>query len=160
MGISKRFFAEFSSSFSGSDAALSGSAMTQTFVSAGVSSSFYKGIQQCRLNLTGTQTRFCLTPSGSGRAQVVSVIHHPNDESSGNYYSMSYGIFHDGNSLFNHPNGYYTGVYQGSGRFLSASLNADLSKRVIAAGAVPYLSSTNHTGVMAVTIFYRTEVLQ
>lgn len=160
MGISKRYFAEMSQSFrSGSQSAQSGA-----FVSAGVTASFHQVVQSLRLNLTGNITTFCLTPSGSGRALVTSVIHHPNNTST--EYSMSYGIFHNtalgpigGVNLFNHPGGYFTGVINGGGQFKTAALNTDPAKVVINAGCVPYLSSTNHTGVMGVTIFYKVEVV-
>ena len=154
MGISKRYFAEMSQSFaSGSRSAQSGA-----FVSAGVTASFHQVIQSIRLNLTGVVTYFCLTPSGSGRALVEKVCYHQN-ALAGDPVSMSFGIFHDANNLFNYAGGFYTGNLQMGGQFKTAALNTDPAKKIIAAGAVPYLSSTNHTGTMAVTIFYKTEVV-
>ncbi len=154
MGISKRYFAEMSQSFaSGSTTQQSGA-----FVSAGVTASFHQTVLSQRLNLTGVLTRFCLTPSGSGRAKIVSVVAHANDDSNASF-SMSYSIVHDTKNLFNGTSGYFTGVIVGGGRFYSAALNTDPAKTVIGAGAVPYLTSTNHTGNMAVTIFYKAEVI-
>lgn len=155
MGISKRYFAEMSQSFaSGSTSAQSGA-----FVSAGVTASFHQPILCQRLNLTGIYTTFVLTPSGSGRAKIIKVQANPND--SANPYSMSYGLFSvgaPGGAVLQGNAGYFTGVITG-GTTQTASLNTDPAKTVIGAGSLCYLSSTNHTGNMAVEIFYKVEVV-
>lgn len=123
-----------------------------------LSASFYKDIHTMRLNLTGVYTTFVLTPSGSTPARIVGVQAHPND--SANAYSMSYGIFSlgaPGGAVLNGNAGYFTGVING-GTTRTASLNTDTTKLYIATGSICYLTSTNHTGNMAVEIFYRTQV--
>lgn len=148
MGITKRAFAE-----------LQTKAVTESFVSQSFSSSFHQNVNSIRLNLTGVYTTFVLTPSGSGRAKVVGVQANPND--SANAYSMSYGLFSvgvPGGAMLQGNAGYFTGVITG-GTTRTASLNTDASKLVIAPGSLCYLSSTNHTGTMAVEIFYKTEVV-
>lgn len=155
MGISKRYFAEMSQSFaSGSTAIQSGA-----FVSAGVTASFHQAILSQRLTLTGIYTTFVLTPSGSGRAKIIGVQANPND--SANPYSMSYGLFSvgaPGGAVLQGNAGYFTGVITG-GTVRTASLNTDPVKSIIGAGSLCYLSSTNHTGNMAVEIFYKVEVV-
>lgn len=155
MGISKRYFAEMSQSF----ASASVSQQSGAFVSAGVTASFHQVVLSQRLNLTGVYNTFVLTPSGSGRAKVVGIQAIPND--SANAYSMSYGVFSlgvPGGAMLNGNAGYFTGVITG-GTTRTASLNTDPAKTVIGAGSICYISSTNHTGNMAVEIFYKVEVL-
>lgn len=155
MGISKRYFAEMSQSF----ASASLSAQSGAFVSNGVTASFHQPVLSVRLNLTGVYNTFVLTPSGSGRAKIVRVQANPND--SANAYSMSYGVFSvgaPGGAVLNGNAGFFTGVITG-GTTQTASLNTDPSKSVISAGSLCYLTSTNHTGNMAVEIFYKTEVV-
>ena len=168
MGISKRYFAEFSQSFSGTQTSLS---QTQTSLSQSAFSQslsgttvidLYKDVNVLRLNLTGVYTTFCLTPSGSGGAKIIKVLASPND--SANPYSMSYGLFSigaPGGAILSETNGYFfTGVITG-GTYQTASLNvnANGNKTFITAGSLCYLSSTNHTGNMNVHIFYRTQVV-
>lgn len=148
MGITKRAFAE-----------LQAKAVSDSFVSRSFTSSFHQNVNCIRMNLTGIYSTFVLTPSGSGRAKIVGVQAHPND--SANPYSMSYGLFSvgaPGGAILNGNAGYFTGVITG-GTVRTASLNTDAAKLVIAPGSLCYLSSTNHTGVMAVEIFYKTEVV-
>ncbi len=149
MGISKRAFAE-----------LQGKAVSDpTFVSASFSSSFHQNVNCLRLNLTGVYTTFVLTPSGSGHAKIVGVQAMPND--SANPYSMSYGVVTlgaPGGQVLNGNAGFFTGVITG-GTVRTASLNTDVAKTVVYPGSLCYITSTNHTGNMAVEIFYKTAIV-
>lgn len=116
-------------------------------------------VSSLRMELTGIYTTFQLTPSGTHSAEVVGVSMHPN--ASSGPISMSFSLVSvgapGGNILAATNGGFFTGVLQG-GSIYTASLHATQAQRVIAAGSLCYLSSTNHTGNMAVTVYYRQNV--
>lgn len=112
-----------------------------------------------RAVLTGIYTPIILTPSGTYPAEVIAVLAVP--VASTNSFSMSFSFNSvgapGGAVLASQNGGFYTGTIAG-GSYATATLSGDTAKRVIAAGSVCYLSSTNHTSSMAVEIFYRTQV--
>lgn len=113
-------------------------------------------LNSLRVNLTGTVTTFVLTPSSSAPAKITNVLAIPNATSGP--FSMSYGVVSvgapGGNILHSSNGGFFTGVITG-GTYVTASLSLDESKLVIGAGSLCYITSSNHTGNMAVEIFYK-----
>lgn len=151
------------------DGILSQSAFSQTLSGTTVYN-FDKSVYSLRLNLTGVLTPFRLSPfTGNAalpalRAIVVQAQAEPND-SSATAYSMSYAVvtlnsaFGGGSAQI--TNGFFTGVINGASAEntapYTAALNPNVGKTIVQPGATCYVTSTNHTGVMAVTLFYKLE---
>lgn len=138
-------------------------------VIAGTTYYFGKEVHSMRLNLTGVLTNFTLTPPTSTAAQTVNAANIPALKSrilqvsakpnAAGSFTMSYAVACQHNvlgTIANVTNGFFTGVIASSANY-TAALSPTQGERIGMPGCNYYLTSTDHTGVMAVTVFYQIE---
>lgn len=154
----RRFYAELSSSFSGSDAQLSQSLFTQTFSGSGQSAltyTFQKNLQTIRVDITSSdpgKVNFLLTPSGSGPALVEKVVAW----GEGAALSGAFAVQNNGEGK-QITNGFWTGtiVDGDAGTYVTASLHPNIGNTIVSAGALCYVTSSR--GPIGFQVFYRTQ---